>query len=129
MAASKGSVCLVKVATTTIGFTDNFSYTMNMGSAETTTFGDTSKANIATIKDVAVSISGSYDKTDSGQGTGIWTEFDSGDGDIADLRVYTAAANYWSGAAVLTSASITSTAGDKISYSASFIGNGAWSYT
>lgn len=129
MAASKGSVCLIKVATTTIGFTDNFSYTMNRGSAETTTLGDTSKANIATIKDVALSISGSYDKTDSGQGTAIWTEFDSGDGDIADLRVYTAAANYWSGAAVLTNANITGTVGDKISYSASFIGNGTWSYT
>lgn len=129
MAASKGSACLVKVATTTIGFTDNFSLTINMGSAETTTFGDDWKANIATIRDVSLSISGSYDKSDSGQDTAIWTELLSGDGDISDLRVYVAAANYFSGSAVLTSASISSTAADKISYSASFVGNGTWTYS
>ena len=129
MAATAGHSCLVKVSTTTIGFTDNFSYNINMGSAETTTFGDTWKANIPTIRDVALSISGTYGKSDSGQGTAIWTEILSGDGAIADLRVYVSSTNYYSGAAVLTSCSISATASDKISYSASFVGNGTWTYT
>jgi hypothetical protein len=128
MAASAGHSVLVKVSTTTIGFTDNVSYTTNMGSAETTTFGDTWKANIPTIRDVAFTCSGSYDKSDSGQDTAIWTELLSGDGAIADLRIYIGA-NFYSGAAVLTSASISATASDKVSYSASFIGNGTWAYS
>ena len=129
MAASAGYNCLVKVSTTTIGFTDNFSYAVNMGNEETTTFGDTWKANIPTIRDVSLSISGSYDKSDSGQDTAIWTEILTGDGAIAEMRVYVSNTNYYSGAAVLTSCSIDSTAQGKISYSASFVGNGTWSYT
>ena len=127
MAASKGSTCLVKVSTTTIGFTDNFSYAVNMGSEETTTLGDTWKANIPTIRDVSLSISGTYDYSDSGQSTAIWAEILTGDGAIADMRVYIGT-NYYSGAAVLTSSSIDATAQGKVSYSSSFVGDGTWAY-
>lgn len=127
MSATAGTSVLVKVATTTIGLTDNSSITMNCGSAEITSFGDLFKANIPTIKDVAFSCSGTYDKSDTGQDTAIWTEMLTGDCAIADLRLYIGA-NYYHGAAVLTSCSITATAGDKVTYSASFVGNGTWSY-
>jgi hypothetical protein len=129
MAAAPGKDGAIKVGTTALGTTNNFSFTQNIGSGETTGFGDSYKANIATIKDVSFTCSGAYDKADSGQNTAIWTEIDSGDGDIADMRLYTAAANYWSGAAVLTSVTINSTTDGVITYTANFIGNGTWSYT
>lgn len=128
MAATAGTSVLVKVSTTTIGFTDSGNITINCGSAETTTFGDAFKANIPTIKDVAFSCSGTYDKSDSGQDTAIWTEMLSGDCAIADLRLYIGS-NYYSGAAVLTSSNISATASDKVTYSASFVGNGTWAYS
>lgn len=129
MAAVKGTSMLVKVSTTTIGFTDNASFSVNRSTEETTTFGDTWKANIPTVNDVSFTCSGSYDKSDTGQGTLIWTEMLTGDGAIADMRLYVATANYYSGAAVMTSSSITGTATGKIAYSASFIGDGTWTFS
>jgi len=129
MAALPGKNMAVKVSTTTIGFTDSVTWNNNIGTAETTAFGDDSKAFIPTIKDFSISISGTYDKSDSGQDTALWTEVDSGDGAIADLRIYVSAANYWGGAAVLTGTTIEGSVSDKVAYSATFVSNGDWSYT
>lgn len=129
MAATAGTQVLVKVSTTTIGFTDNASLTMNCGSEEITSFGDLWKAMLPTIKDWSLSVSGTYDKSDSGQDTAIWTEMISGDCAIAEVRLYVSATTYYSGACVLTSATAAATATGKITYTANFSGNGALSYT
>ena len=128
MAALPGKNMAVKLATTAIGFTDTCSVSINYGSAETTAFGDTSKSSIPTIKDVSGSFSGTYDKADTGQDSVI-TEFLSGDGAVADLRIYVDNSHYYGGAAVVTGLTIGGGVADKVTYSVSFVGNGLWSYT
>ena len=127
MAASAGTSVLIKVSSTTIGLTDNANITMNCGSEEITTFGDLWKSMLPTVKDWSLSISGTYDKSDSGQDTAIWTEIISGDCAISDIRFYISS-NYYSGAVVMTSCGVAATATGKVTYTASFTGNGALSY-
>lgn len=127
MAATKGTSILIKVGSDTIGLTDNASFTINIGNEEITTFGDLWKATLPTVKDWSMSISGSYDKSDTGQDAAIWTEIQSGDGAIAAVSFTIGAAAY-TGACCLTSAGAAATATGKLTYTASFTGNGAFSY-
>jgi predicted secreted protein len=127
MAATAGTSILVKVSTTTITLTDNATLTMNFGNEEITDFGDLWKATLSTVRDWSLAISGSYDKSDSGQDTAIYTEILSGDGAIADIRFYIDS-NYYYGACCITSATIGATATGKITFSANFVGNGTLAY-
>jgi predicted secreted protein len=129
MAAGAGRKGSVRLAATAFGTTASYSLTFNITPTETTGFGVVWKANISTIKDVAITVSGAYDKSDTSQDAAIWTEIISGDGKVSDLRLYTSSTTYWSGNAVLTGATISTNLTDKVNYSATFVGNGSWSYT
>lgn len=129
MAALPGRNMAVKSGTTTIGFTDTAGLTFNMGTAETTAFGNTFKAFIATIKDVGMTFSGTYDKSDTAQDSAVWTEFLTGDCSVSSLRFYVSASNYFSGTAVITNAVINGEVGGKVSYSATAVGTGCWTYS
>lgn len=127
MAATKGTDTKIAISTTDIGFSDNYTFSTNMGSAEITSFGDAWQANIATIRDVSISFSGTYDKSDAGQDLVI-TEILTGDGNIADLRAYVGVSNYFTGSAVLSNFTISSAVADKVSYSATAVGNGVFTF-
>lgn len=105
-------------------YLDNVDFPISVETAETTTFGDSAKDYIVGLKDATVSISGVWDATPDAHLAGIL-------GQAATVTVEWSPAGTSSGnpkytaEAILTSYSIPSSVGDKVTFSAEFQVSGA----
>ena len=129
MAAMAGKDGKVTVGADTVGYMDSWSINPGIGTAEITAYGDSAKAFGSTLREWTVTFSGTLDRADVRQAA-LMDQFE--DGSIADvaIRCYTSTTpNYWSGNVRLTSQTVNSQVGDKVSISWTAQGNGALSYT
>jgi len=128
MGATVGKDGSVKLGTDDIGFIDSWSLTTTINTADVTAYGNTTKINVQTLKEWATEVSGTLDKADAQQAA-LLNQFEDGALAPVDLRLYDSSATYWSGSAILSGGGVTSTVGDKVSVSYSFMCAGDLSYT
>ena len=110
------------------GKVNNLSLSITLDTGETTEVGDTWKTNLGLGKSWTLSGSLYYDPDDTVQAA-LRTEFISGDGALADVRMYEDATKYFSGAAVITSFAVTKAINAPDTLAITIIGNGILSYT
>ena len=128
MAIKTAKVGKLQIDSNDVGEVSNMSLNINIDVNETTEIGDTWKTQLALGKSWDVSGSLLYDPDDTAQAA-LRTEFISGDGDLADVRVYEDATKYFSGAGIITSFSVTKGIGAADTVSISITGSGTLSYT
>lgn len=128
MAESMGKDGSIKIGAVDIAL-DSWSLNTTVNTAEITKYGQTTKVNAATLKEWTAEGSGTLDKADAQQSALLGQFEDSGTISTVDLRMYIDSAQYWSGSAIVTAAPITSTVGDKVSVSFSFVAAGGLSFT
>ncbi len=128
MAATAGKDGSVRIGTVQITFMDTWSVTPSVDTPEVTQFGNTSKAFESALRAWNVTLSGTLDRSDTGQAD-VMDQFENGT--LADLalRFYTAAASFWSGNVRMTGQTVNSQVGDKVSLSWTGVGNGDLSFT
>ena len=110
-----------------VGECNNMSLSITLDVGETTEIGDTWKTNNALGKSWTLSGTMVYDPDDTAQAA-LRTEFISGDGDLADVRMYEDATKYFSGAGVITSYAVTKAINANDTLAITIVGNGALSY-
>jgi hypothetical protein len=128
MAAYVGRDGYVTVGGSTVAYIDSWSMNASIGTADITAFGNAARVYDQTIRDVSVTFSGTMDRSDAEQAT-LMDQFE--DAALADVavRLYTQAANYWSGNVRVTGMTVNSAVGDKVSVTFNGVVNGALAYT
>ena len=124
MAILTHKVGKVKIDANDLGEVNNAALSIVIDVAETTEIGDTWKENLALGKSWTLSCSLKYNPANAAQ-LALRTEFIDGDGALADVRMYEDAANYFSGAAVITSFNVTKAINAADVLAITIVGNGA----
>lgn len=124
MAVMAGKNGVIYMAGTKIGYIDNFSLNVNLGSAETSSLGDQWKQFIATCSDWSGSISGTLDYGDTEQKAIVDEFLNPSDAALA-LAFKVSPSLTLEGTAFYTSLSITGSVSDKVAVSFNFQGTGA----
>lgn len=127
MAAYRGADGSVTIGGAAVAYVDSWSLSPEIGTAEITAFGNSSRAYASTLRGWSGSFSATLDRSDTDQAD-LLDQFE--DGTLADigLRLQTSAATYWGGNVRLTGMQINSAVADKVSVSWNFVGNGNLSY-
>lgn len=128
MAIKTSKVGKLQVDATDVGEVNNLTLTVTLDTGETTEIGDTWKTNLALGKSWTLSGTLYYDPDDTAQAA-LRTEFISGDGDLADVRMYEDATKYFSGAGIITQYNVTKAINATDTLAITIIGTGALSYT
>ena len=111
-----------------VGEVDNMSLNITIDAGDTTQIGNTWAEAIPLGKAWNVSGSLKYDPADTAQ-LALMTEFISGDGALADVRVYEDATKYYSGAGIITAYNVNKAVGAVDTLAITIQGTGALSYT
>lgn len=127
MAIKTGKIGKLQIDTEDAGEVNNLTLTVTLDTGETTEIGDTWKTNLALGKSWTLSGTLYYDPADTVQ-LALMTEFISGDGDLADVRMYEDATKYFSGAGIITQFNVTKAINAADTLAITIIGNGALSY-
>ena len=131
MAAAMGKDGFVTVGGNTTGvmYVDGWAINPAIGTADVTAYGDSAKAFISTLREWTATVTGSLDLSSTDQ-TYVLNDFTSTATSTAfQLRVYDRTTCYFSGNVLPTGMTINSQIGDKVSYTWTFQGTGALSYT
>ena len=126
MAVMAGKDGEIKLGTNKIGYIDNFSLNVNLGSAETSQIGKQWKEHIPTASDWSGSASGTLDYADAAQKEIVdellncTDQLFTGEFKVGPTLTLT-------GSMIITSASITGSHGDKVAVSFNFQGSDALS--
>lgn len=107
-----------------VGYIDNFSLTINQGTAETSQLGDDYRMYIPTVCDWSGSVSGTLDYADSAQ-KAILDDLADPAGTSVTLELKVGPTLTYTGSAFITSISITGSHGDKVAVSFNFQGSGS----
>lgn len=127
MAIKTSKVGKLQIDTNDAGEVNNLTLTVTLDTGETTEIGDSWKTNLALGKSWTLSGTLYYDPDDTVQ-EALRTEFISGDGDLADVRMYEDDTKYFSGAGIITSYNVTKAINAADTLAITIIGNGALSY-
>lgn len=124
MAAIVGKDGSFKIGTSTVGYIDSFVLNVTLENDDITAFGDKAHKRVHTLMDWSMDASGTLDTADTQQAA-LLDQFKTGGTPApAEVRGYTGSSTYWVGSALLTSVSINSAVGSKVSVSYNFSGNG-----
>ncbi len=127
MAVLAGKDGEVKLSSTKIGYIDNFSLSVEAGTAEVSSLGDQWKAFIGTAKGWSGSLSGTFDYADAQQKSMVDNLISGNASTSVSLSFKVSASLTLTGTAWLSNASIGASHGDKITISFNFQGTGALS--
>lgn len=126
MAVMAGKDGQVKVGEKVIGYIDNFSINVNIGSAETSSIGKTWKEFISTVQDWSGSLSGTFDYADLAQKAIIDKYIVAAPDQSPLTAIFTLnTALDVSGSILVTSIGSSAAHGDKVTISFNFQGTGA----
>lgn len=126
MAVLAGKDGEVKLSSSKIGYIDNFSLSIEAGTAEVSAFGDQWKGFIGTAKGWSGSFSGTFDYGDTNGQKAIIDNLISGSASTSvTLSFKVSASLTLTGTAWISNASVGASHGDKISISFNFQGTGA----
>ncbi len=128
MAIKTFKVGKLQIDSNDVGEVDNMSLNITIEAGDTQEIGTTWSSAIPLGKAWNVSGSLKYDPLDTAQAA-LQTEFISGDGALADVRVYEDATKYYSGAGIITAFNIVKAVGAVDTLAITIMGNGALSYT
>lgn len=128
MAILTAKVGKVMIGAIELKETDNASLAITIDSGETTSIGQTWKTVMALGKSWTLSCSCKHNSGDSGQSS-LRDEFISGDGEIADVKMYEDDSVYFSGPAVITSFNVTKAVGAIDTLSVTLEGDSTLSYS
>ena len=128
MAATVGKDGDVKIGAATVAYMDAWTLTPNINTPEITAFGDAARVFSSALRDANVTFSGTLDRSDTDQAD-LMDQFE--DGTLADIavRLYTAAASYWSGNVRLTGQTVNSQIADKVAITWNGIVSGNLAFT
>jgi len=128
MAATIGKDGDVKIGTATVAYMDTWSLTPNINTPELTSFGDAARVYGSALRDAGLTFSGTLDRSDTDQAD-LMDQFE--DGTLADIavRLYTAAASYWSGNVRLTGQTVNSQIEGKVAITWNGIVSGNLAFT
>jgi len=126
MAVHVGNLGSVKIAANTVAEIDKWSLSFGPNMVASESFGDTWEEKTATIMKWSGSFSGRFDNSDTNGAVALRTA--ALNGTTVALRLYTTASTYYSGTAFIEITKEAEEAG-LITFSASFTGSGALSYT
>ena len=129
MAAAMGKDGFISLDGTTVkpAYVDTWALSPGIGTAEVTAYGDSAKAFVSTIREWSVRCGGTLDRSDAKQ-LAVINDFEStATSTSMTLRLYDST-SYWTGSALITSANINSSVGDKVSFTFNFQGTGNLSY-
>lgn len=115
---------LIKLADVPIGYIDNWSLTLNKGTAETSEFGEDFKKYISTVTDWTISFGGTFDYSDASQKAIVDNILSGAMEDPLDLSLVADKTLTLTGEVFVTSASINAAHGDKISLTINGQGSG-----
>ena len=110
-----------------LGDLDNMSLNITLETGPTTSVGDTWASAIPLGKNWNISGSTKYDPADTAQ-LALMTEFMSGDGDLAAIKVYEDGSKYYQGAAIITAFNVTKAVGAVDTLAITLLGTGALAY-
>lgn len=125
MAVLAGKDGGVDLGTSKIGYIDNFSLSIEAGTAETSQLGDQWKEFIGTAKGWSGSFSGTFDYGDTQQKSIIDNLISANASTSVTLKFKVSAALTLTGTAWVSNASVGASHGDKITISFNFQGSGA----
>ena len=126
MAVMAGKDGEIKLGTNRIGYIDNFSINVNLGTAETSQIGEQWKEFIPTVSDWSGSASGTLDYADAAQKE-IVDELLACTDQLFTGEFKVGPALTLTGSIIFSSASITGSHGDKVAVSFNFQGSGSLS--
>lgn len=126
MSAMAGKDGKIMVGEEVIGYIDNFSITVNAGTAETSAIGEAWKKFIQASRDWSGSFSGTLDYDDTAQKQ-IIDDLLSNTDTTYTVELKTNTNLTLTGSVIFSSVSITGSHGDKIAVSINFQGTGALS--
>lgn len=118
----------VSIDTDDLGECDSATLTITFDIGETTELGNTWKEQLALGKSWNLSVSAKYNPANQAQ-IDMREEFMTGDGAIADIRMYEDNTWYFYGAAVITSFNVTKSINAIDVLSMTFEGSGILAYT
>lgn len=124
MAAIVGKDGSFRIGTSTVGYIDSFVLNVTLENDDITAFGNKTHRRAHTLIDWSMDATGTLDTADAQQAA-LLDQFKTG-GTLApaEVRGYTGTSAYWVGSALLTSVSINSAVGSKVSVSYNFSCNG-----
>ncbi len=128
MAIKTFKVGKLQVDSNDLASLDNVSLNITIDAGDTQEIGTTWASAIPLGKKWNVTGSTKYDPADTAQ-LALMTEFISGDGDLADVRVYEDATKYYSGAGIITVFNVVKAVGAVDTLAITILGTGALSYT
>lgn len=126
MAVMAGKNGLIKFGENNVGYIDNFSVNVNLGSAEVSQIGEQWREYIPTCSDWAGSISGTLDYADTAQKE-VVDELLTPTDQLFTVELKVGPTLTVTGNIIITSASITGSFADKVAVSFNFQGSGALS--
>jgi len=126
MAVHVGNLGSVKIATDTVLEIDKWSLSFGPNTVASESFGDTWEEKTATIRKWSGTFSGRFDNADTTGAVALRTA--ALNGTSVALRLYTTGSTYYSGTAFIEISKDAEEIG-LITYSVSFTGTGALSYT
>jgi hypothetical protein len=124
MSAVMGKDGYFKIGTSAVGYIDNWSASISVGTTEVPQLGKDYKNREYTVRDVTGSFSGTLDLTDAGQTSIYSTMLKGGTLAKADLHLGLNSTNELTGSACITSFDISVPAEDKVTFSCSFEADG-----
>lgn len=123
MAVMAGKSGLIMIGENKVGYIDNFSVNVNLGSAETSQIGKQWRDYIPTCSDWSGSISGTLDYADTAQKE-VVDELLTPTDQLFSVELKVGPALTVTGNIIVTSASITGSFADKVAVSFNFQGTG-----
>lgn len=123
MSVYAGKDGYIKVDSDTAGYMDNFSLSINGGTAEVSSLGSRAKVFIPTIMDWSGSMSGTLDTADAAQAKLYGMFLTGGIQALVEIGMCVGA-KILTGNAAITSISVGVSHGDKVTFSANFQGSG-----
>ena len=115
----------VKVGSSKVGYIDNFSVNIDMGTEEISALGEDWKSYLATAKGWSGSFSGTFDYGDTNGQKALVDNLVSGTGASVTLNLKVSEALTLTGTAFLTGIGVSGSHGGKIAGSFNFQGSGA----
>lgn len=108
-------------------FFDSWTLNAGVGTADITAYGDNSRAFSHTIREWSVSVTGTFDRSDTHQDS-LMDIFDTTSQSSLQIRMFTGSTEYWRGTILPTGLTINSAEDDKVSFSAELQGSSNLSY-
>ena len=115
-----GQISITASSSGNVSLVDSWSLNGTIGTADITAYGDSARKYAQTLRDASATITMTMDRSDTDQGS-LFGQFEAATLGAFAVRLYSgasaASSEFWAGQALLTSLTVNSSVGDKVSVS------------